>query len=126
MVTLLKLTNGFEVAGIVEHEDKEMVVLSKPLQINYRYFVGPSPSVSFIRYIMFSEMQSAVFQKSHIITQVKARSSFEKVYEYHAEYYYNEHEKIIDTELGLHKKANDDENMKNYLESISIDGASIN
>lgn len=126
MVTLLKLTNGFEIAGIVEHEDKEVVVLNKPLQINYRYFVGPSPSVSFIRYVMFSEMQSAVFYKHHVITQVKARLSFEKVYEYHADYYYNEHEKIIDSELGMHKKANDEENMKDYLESLSVDGASVN
>lgn len=126
MVTIIKLNNGLEIAGVYEFENNDVLVLKKPLQINYRYFVGPSPSISFIRYIMFAESHNIAFRKEHITSQTKARQTFVSVYEHHSSYYYDEHEKIIDSELQLHNKNNDDESMKNFLDSLPIDGASIN
>jgi hypothetical protein len=126
MITIIKLNNGLEIVGQKEYENNEVLVLHRPLQINYRYFVGPSPSVSFVRYIMFGESHSITFQKSHIISSVMARQSFVDVYDHHSSYYYEEHEKIIDSELKLHKKESDDENMKNFLDSLSVEGASVN
>lgn len=126
MITIIKLNSGLEVVGNLDYESNDFLVLSKPLQINYRYFVGPSPSVSFIRYIMFGDSHNITFQKQHIITKVLARDSFKAVYETHAKYYYDEHEKIIDAELELHKKETQDDNMKGFLESLSVEGASVN
>lgn len=126
MITIIKLNTGIEVVGKLDYESNDFLVLSQPLQINYRYFVGPSPSVSFVRYIMFGDSQNVTFQKQHIITKVNARESFKDVYVYHAKYYYDEHEKIIDAELDLHKKETSDDNMKNFLESMSVEGASVN
>lgn len=126
MVTIIKLNNGLEIVGLKDYEDSDVVVFKKPLQINYRYFVGPSPSVSFVRYIMFSETDEISFQKSHIISSTKARTSFISVYEHYSEYYYGEHEKLIDSELKLHQKTNEEEEMKSFLDALPVEGASIN
>lgn len=126
MITIIKLNNGLEIVGWKEYENGEILVLKKPLQINYRYFVGPSPSVSFVRYIMFSDTHEIYFQKSHIISTSKARSSFVSVYEHYSEYYYGEHEKLIDSELKLHQKSNEEDDMKSFLDSMPVEGASIN
>jgi hypothetical protein len=126
MITIIKLNNGLEIVGLKEYENNDLLVLNRPLQINYRYFVGPSPSVSFVRYIMFGDSDNITFDKTHIVSSVSARQTFVDVYEHHASYYYGEHSKIIDSELQLHKKTSDDENMKNFLDSLSIEGASVN
>ncbi len=126
MITIIKLNNGLEIVGMKDYENSEILVLKKPLQINYKYFVGPSPSVSFVRYIMFSDTHEIYFQKSHIISSTKARNSFISVYEHYSEYYYGDHEKLIDSELQLHQKTNEEEDMKNFLDSMSVEGASIN
>ncbi len=126
MITIIKLNNGLEIVGQKEYENNDVLVLNRPLQINYRYFVGPSPSISFVRYIMFGDSNTISFDKSHIITATSARKSFIDVYDEHASYYYGEHEKLIDSELQLHKKESNEEEMKNFLNSLSVDGASVN
>lgn len=126
MITIIKLNNGLEIVGLKEYENDEILVLKKPLQINYRYFVGPSPSVSFVRYIMFSDTHEICFQKNHIISSSRARSSFISVYDHYSEYYYGEHEKLIDSELKLHQKNSEEEDMKSFLDSMPVEGASIN
>jgi hypothetical protein len=126
MITILKLSSGYEIAGMLEYENNDIVVLNKPLQINYRYFVSPSPAISFVRFIMFGEDQNVTFARSHIIAKVKARESFTNVYEHHAAYYYTEHQKIIDSELELHKKMTEDEETKNFLASVSFEGSAVN
>jgi hypothetical protein len=126
MITILKLSSGYEIAGMLEYENNDIVVLNKPLQINYRYFVSPSPAISFVRFIMFGEDQNVTFPRSHIIAKVKAREAFTNVYEHHAEYYYTEHQKIIDSELELHKKMTEDEETKNFLASLSFEGSAVN
>lgn len=81
MITLLKLIDGTEVAGEVEEDTSNHVILKNPLQLNYRHTMSSTvPSVSFSRYMMFSGSDTISFDKYHIMSRVKARPEFEGFY----------------------------------------------
>jgi hypothetical protein len=130
MITIIKLTNGIEVAGMAVANDSMRVVLEKPLQINYRYYIAGSPSVSFVRYNMFGTHSSVTFDRMHILSDSIARQAFADVYLQQAEYYYGDHEKNIDAELanfvGRMQEHDESDHLKKLLEMMSVDGAPIN
>jgi hypothetical protein len=127
MTSILKLSNGLEVVGTIEVENDYNVVVNKPLQINYRYFQGSIPSVSFVRYIMFARSDVVGFCTRDIMSIVDARESFALYYANVVDQYYGDLEKVIDKELenititptekGFHES---------ILESMSVEGATIN
>lgn len=128
-ITILKLTNGIEVAGEAEVSNIQEVVLRRPLQINYRYYIGAAPSVSFVRYNMFADMHSTIFDRIHIINEARARDTFARVYNEHADYYYDQHQKMIDEELEHTTpsfSANEEEHLKKLLEMMPVDGSTMN
>ena len=129
MITILKLNNGIEVVGNLEKKDTTGVIISKPLQINYRYFMGSTPSVSFVRYIMFAEHSDIHFTNTDILHKVQARAAFANFYNTSVEYYYSELEQTIDEELNSILNIDDkdkDTRMKRILELMPIDDAPVN
>jgi hypothetical protein len=130
MITIIKLTSGIEVAGHAVISDNTRVVLEKPLQINYRYYIAGSPSVSFVRYNMFGTTSHVTFDRMHILGEVTAREAFANVYANQAEYYYGDHEKNIDAELANFatrmQEHDENDHLKKLLEMMPVDGAPIN
>lgn len=131
MITILKLTNGVEVVGEVEIENNNEVILRHPLQINYRYYISAIPSVSFVRYVVFAESDCVSFDRMHIMNQVKPRESFANFYESVAAEYYTRIEQSIDAELrmltdGEPTPAAENELHKSILESMSVEGTTVN
>ena len=124
MVVLLKLINNIEVVGEVEAETSDLVILKNPLQINYRYYIGSMPSVSFVKYSMFADSDTASFKRDHIITNHRAREAFVEFY-YHSVGDYsstnnvdNELKNIVEREQAEDNKS---EFFKNVLENMSVD-----
>jgi hypothetical protein len=123
MIAILKLNNGIEVVGDVEVKTDDLVVLGKPLQINYKYVFGSTPSVSFVRYIMFAESDSIVFKESDIINYVSARKAFADYYHDVVDDYYDRLEKVIDAEFEACLTTTAKEQyMRDILEMMPVDG----
>jgi hypothetical protein len=72
MVSIIKLTNGTEVIGSVLEENKQMLVIDNPLQINYitRSPADP-PIISLHRYIPFSNKTIISFKQEHVLGKVE-------------------------------------------------------
>lgn len=127
MTSILKLSNGLEVVGTIEVENDFTVVVNKPLQINYRYFQASIPSVSFVRYIMFAQSDSISFSTQDIMNVVSARESFASYYANVVDQYYGDLEKVIDKELvNITTPPSAETFHKSILESMSVEGATIN
>lgn len=124
MTSILKLTNSIEIVGEIEHEGPDFVVINKPLQINYRYFQGSVPSVSFIRYSMFGQAESIMFQKRDVLNILVARQAFADYYTNVVDQYYANLEKIIDKELV--DTTTTEQQYDSILARMSIDGATVN
>lgn len=81
MITILKLVDGTEVAGEIEDETSNHIIMNNPLQINYRHTMSSSvPSVSFSRYMLFAGSENISFDKYHIMNRVEARAEFDGFY----------------------------------------------
>jgi hypothetical protein len=129
MIAILKLVSGAEIVGKVLDSNSTHVTVDKPLQINYRYFVGSAPTASFIRYCLFGSDETTTLSFDHIISQHSIRDAFSKIYEDNAEYYYGEHQQTIDRELesvSADQQSARDEHLKKLLEMMPVDGAPIN
>lgn len=125
MITILKLTNGVEVVGEVEHENSHEVVLKNALQINYRQgFATPIPTVSFVRYIMFAGTDTVTFDRMHIMNQVRPRASFEKFYYVAVKQFSEDVEQLIDNELS--DIPTTENRLEGMLEGMSVEGMTIN
>ena len=124
MTSILKLSNGLEIVGTVELNNDYGIVVDRPLQINYRYFQGSTPSVSFVRYIMFAETQTYSFKQQDVINVVNAREAFANYYNNVVDQYYSELEKVIDKELS--SISNNDNLHESILEMMSVEGATMN
>lgn len=129
MIKIIKLISGAEIVGAVTQSSPSKITVDNPLQINYRYFMGPSPTASFIRYCIFGEETTTQILRNHIISQHSVRESFRKVYESNVTYYYGEHQQMIDSELqsiNYDEQPAQDERMKKLLEMMPVDGAPVN
>ena len=131
MIAIIKLTTHVEVAGLVEYEDDKEIVINRPLQINYRYFVGSLPSVSFIRYMMFSESSSIIFSKKDVMNICRPREAFVDFYENVVDHYYGEEpEQFVDNDLriavGTKQTTSSDRMMQSLLEDMETDGKMAN
>lgn len=124
MTSILKLSNGLEIVGTVEINNDYGVVVDRPLQINYRYFQGSTPSVSFVRYVMFADTQTYSFKQEDVMNVVTAREAFANYYHNVVEQYYSELEKVIDKELT--SISNNDRLHESILEMMSVEGATMN
>lgn len=129
MISILKLSNGVEVTGKLEIDDKDCVILDRPVQINYRNSFSSMPSVSFQRYIMFSQQTSIAFNKRDILNMVEAREAFSRYYDEVVEDYYGEIDKVVDAEFDASVSATDntkEKYLKGILEMMSVEGQSVN
>jgi hypothetical protein len=124
MTSILKLTNSIEIVGEIEIDKPDYIVINKPLQINYRYFQGSVPSVSFIRYSMFGQAESITFQKRDVLNVLTAREAFAAYYTNVVDQYYANLEKIIDKELV--DTTTTEQQYDSILARMSIDGATVN
>ena len=126
-ILLVKLADGMEIIGELMEDNKERMVIGRPLQINYRYFVGGTPSVSFSRYMMFTAEPIVVIDTRHVIAIAPARVAFANFYLDNISDYFGEIEKLVDDELtaALSKSRKDDQ-MKKLLEMMSTDNATVN
>ena len=129
MITIIKLNNGIEIVGKLVDSYKDIISIEKPLQINYRYFIGATPSVSFVRYVMFSKSDIIMFNRSDIINTVDARDSFANYYHTVVDYYFDELEKQIDAEFESlidSESTNKEQQMKRILEMMPTDDTPVN
>lgn len=133
MIEILKLASGIEVVGDVEAETQNEIIVSRPLQINYRYFVGSTPSVSFIRYVMFAAGETVSFDRSKIMHVVHPRDAFVDYYRDNVGYYYSDLEEMIDEELQSllvkqreYANTNQEHQLKKILEMMPIEDATVN
>jgi len=124
MTSILKIVNGIEIVGEIEHEGPDFVVINKPLQINYIYFQGSVPSVSFVRYSMFGQADSIMFQKRDILNILVAREAFAAYYTNVVDQYYANLEKIIDKELV--DTTATEQQYESILARMSVDGMTVN
>jgi len=70
MITLIKLIDGTEIVGSVSINDTQDITVDNPLQINYFIKTPASmPIVSLHRYMPFSNNNSFIFCKDHVIAQ---------------------------------------------------------
>lgn len=130
MITILKLVNGTELICDMKKETSESFVVEKPLMINYRYYFGSTPSVSFVRYIMFADNDIVTFARKDIMHEVSPREAFANYYKSVVEYYYGELEQAIDKELDSvtspSKTTSQEQHMKKILEMMPIDDTPMN
>lgn len=129
MVTIIKLNNAIEIVGELVDSYKDIVTIAKPLQINYRYFMGATPSVSFVRYMMFSKTNVITFHRDTIVNEVEARESFANYYNDVVDYYFDELEKLIDAEfesLIESSNSNQEQSMRKILEMMPTDDTPVN
>ena len=130
MIKILKLTTGVEVVGHVEYVDPMQIVLRNPLQINYKYYIGALPSVSFARYIMFAENDTVSFDKIHVVNEVTARESFSNFYLSAVKEYITDVQQSIDDELNSAeykpKTTTEQDLHLRMLEAMSVDGVTSN
>lgn len=128
MIVLLQLSTGVEIAGEWDaacdvHANN--LLIKRPLQLNYKYFVGGAPTINFSRYMMFGKTDTITFNTSFIVNKIEARDHFVSVYQKHAEYYYNHHQKSIDEELQ-NSAPSEDEHLLNMLKMMPIENEPIN
>jgi hypothetical protein len=129
MITIIKLSNGIEIVGKLVDSYKDVISIEKPLQINYRYFLGATPSVSFVRYVMFSKTNTIAFNRRDIINETEARTSFADYYTSVVDYYFDELEKQIDAEFESlidSESTNKEQQMKRILEMMPTDDTPVN
>lgn len=134
MITLIKTTGGIEIAGEVLFEDDGVILLRRPLQINYRYFVGALPAVSVNRYMMFSEDDTVEIYKTQIVARTSARKPFEHFYNQSVERHYLIAQQAVDMELSAAEEepktfASKDEyreHLKKLLEEMPVEGSTVN
>lgn len=124
MTSILKLSNSIEIVGEIEIDKPDYLIINKPLQINYRYFQGSVPSVSFIRYSMFGQAESITFQKRDVLNVLTAREAFAAYYTNVVDQYYANLEKIIDKELV--DTTTTEQQYDSILARMSVDGATVN
>lgn len=124
MTSILKLVNGIEIVGEIDHEGHDFIVIDKPLQINYRYFQGSVPSVSFVRYSMFGQSDCIMFQKRDVLNILVARQAFADYYTNVVDQYYANLEKIIDKELV--DTTATEQQYESILARMSVDGMTVN
>lgn len=128
-VTILKLASGTEVVGELKSKNDHSYVMHKPLQINYRYFQGSTPSVSFIRYIMFANSDLVAFSREDVLNVATARDAFADYYLSVVDGYYSKLETLVDKEfrsLLAFDATEKDDPLSSILDMMPIDGATMN
>lgn len=132
MIVILKLSNGIEVAGDMITENKDVIILRCPLQVNFKYVVGGFPSVSFVKYAVFAEGDDVMFDWNFIHHVIQPRESFIRFYDYALDKYYHKLNNSIDTELsqytseGIMPEEQIDDLQKKLLDSIPIEHMTMN
>ena len=126
-VLLVKLADGNELIGELLEDQKTHIRLMKPLQIHYRYYMGGIPHVSFSRFMMFTAEPSVVIDTRHVMTIAMARRAFVDYYLDNVEDYFSGSENIVDNELtSALSKSQKEQQMKQILESMQTDKATLN
>lgn len=134
MITLVKTAGGMEIAGEIMFEDDGVILLHRPLQINYRYFVGALPTISVNRFMMFSEDDTVEIYKSQIVARTTARKPFENFYNQSVARHYLVAQQAVDMELNAAEEENKTfatkdeyhEHLKKLLEEMPVEGSTVN
>lgn len=128
-ITLIKLKNGTEVVGCLKKVNNSVVELEEPMQINYKTSEALGlPVVSFTKYCPFSTETIFQFDKEFVLHVTPTKKAVEDYYAHALDFYKNVSEKHLEKELLQAAKLDknvenmDNENMKNYLRKVKIDG----
>lgn len=126
-ISLVKLSDGTEIIGNVTWDDSMHLVLTKPLNIHYKYFFGGVPSVSFSRYMMFASSENITIKQSHVMVVTEARKAFADFYEDSVEDYYGKLQESVDSELiSALSTVEKDQALKKILEMMPVDKVTAN
>lgn len=126
-VLLVKLADGNELIGEIVEDIHTHILVRKPLQIHYRYFMGSVPHISFSRFMMFTAEHIVTLDARHILAVSLPRKAFIDFYQDNVEDYFGGIEQSIDNELiAALSTSQKDEQMKKLLESMPTDKAVIN
>jgi hypothetical protein len=125
MVSLLKLKNGMEIIGYIKRLDKSILV-EDPMQVNYKSVdYSALPVISFSRYCPFSSEDLFSFDLDFVLHVTPVKKSLEDYYAYAVNHHKEVVIKHIDEELYeavSSKPSNDDQQLKDYLRKVKIDG----
>jgi hypothetical protein len=82
MISIVKLTTGAEIIGEVLEENRAVIVIDNPLQVNYRQRnEALPPTISLHRFIPFAGTNMVTLKQEHIISKVSPLHSMVKYYE---------------------------------------------
>lgn len=100
MISIIRLRDGTEVIGDVADTRGDVVVVTDPLQINYKITMSnPAPSMGLSRFMPFSADGKFKIYREHVTVVCEARESMKQYYTFALTNYIGELDKRIDTEL---------------------------
>lgn len=100
MISIIRLRDGTEVIGDVADTRGDVVIVTDPLQINYKISMNnPAPSMGLSRFMPFSRESKFKIYREHVTVVSEARDSMKKYYSFALTNYINDLDEKIDMEL---------------------------
>lgn len=100
MISIIRLRDGTEVVGDVADTRGDVVVVTDPLQINYKITMNnPAPSMGLSRFMPFSVDSKFKIYREHVTAVCEARDSMKQYYKFALTNYIGDLDKRIDAEL---------------------------
>lgn len=100
MISIVRLRDGTEVVGDVIDVNEQSIIITDPLQINYKITImQPAPSMGLSRFMPFAGNPEFEIPISSITTMMKARDTMATYYQHALETYITDLDDRIDEEL---------------------------
>jgi len=105
--TLIKLISGIEVIGNIKKRTPTQLVLTNPVQINYKNEFSSLPHVSLTRYMQFANTRDISFERSLIVSEAGVIEGMGGYYEIAVDQMVKEIDGIISEELDRASNTSD-------------------
>lgn len=100
MISIIRLKDGTEIVGDVIDVNSDSIIITDPLQINYKITIlQPAPSMGLSRFMPFSDNFDFEIPVGSITTMMKARESLAAYYKHALDTYITDLDAHIDDEL---------------------------
>lgn len=101
MVSLIKLSSGAEIVGIISQSNNTHIDVTNPLQLNY-FMKSPNhtPSVSIQRFIPFATDQDITFNRNHVLAIAIPKKGMLNYYDNALRVIQENVDKMIESELN--------------------------
>ena len=110
MISVVRLKDGTEIVGDVIDVNNESIIITDPLQINYKITImQPAPSMGLSRFMPFSDGTDFEIPVATIAVMMKARDSLAAYYVHALSTYITDLDSRIDHELNTSAKSSNTE-----------------